>query len=311
MMKILITGGAGYLGSAIVPKLVKKNFHVTVLDNLLFKQFTLHEMFKYDNFDFILEDVKNFEKVNKLAKDFDLIIPLAGLVGAPVCDLHPLDAVKINQNSVEELCNYLPKTTKIIIPVTNSGYGISQPDEICTEETKLNPISIYGKTKVAAEKITLQRGNSISFRLATVFGVTSRMRTDLLVNNFVLEAVRKNYLKIFEGHFMRNYIHVQDVARVMLFAIENFQKLKNNCYNFGLEEANLSKLQLAHFIKKYVPKLVIEESKEGKDPDQRNYTVSNKKILSTGFKFKYSLDIGVKELIKAYKMLPEDNFSNL
>ena len=310
-MKILITGGAGYLGSAIVPKLIKKSYQVTVLDNLLFKQFTLHDMFKYDNFDFILEDVKNYKKVNELSKNFDLIIPLAGLVGAPVCDQHPIDAVKINQTAVEELCSYLPKSTRIIIPVTNSGYGISQPDEICTEETKLNPISIYGKTKVAAEKVTLERGNSISFRLATVFGVTSRMRTDLLVNNFVLQAVRKNYLKIFEGHFMRNYIHVQDVARVMLFAIENFERLKNNCYNFGLEDANLSKLQLANFIKKYVPELIIEESKEGKDPDQRNYTVSNKKILSSGFEFKHSLDLGVKELIKAYKMLPDKNFTNL
>lgn len=310
-MKILITGGAGYLGSAIVPRLIKKNYKVTVLDNLYFKQFTLHDMFKYDNFEFILEDVRNFEKVNEIAKEFDLVLPLAGLVGAPLCDLHPIDAVKINQTAVEELCRSLPKDIKIIVPVTNSGYGISKPDEICTEETKLNPISIYGKTKVAAEKITLERGNSISFRLATVFGVTGRMRTDLLVNNFVLEAVTKKYLKIFEGHFMRNYIHVQDVSRVILFAIENFEKLKNNSYNFGLEDANLSKIQLANFIKKYVPDLIIEESNDGKDPDQRNYTVSNKKIIATGFEFKYSLDIGVRELIKAYKMLPDKNFSNL
>ncbi len=310
-MKILITGGAGYLGSAIVPKLINKNYNVTVLDNLYFKQFTLHDMFKYENFEFILEDVRNYEKVNNIARQFDVIIPLAGLVGAPICDLHPIDAVKINQTAVEELCNTISKDTKIIIPVTNSGYGISKPDEICTEDTKLNPISIYGKTKVAAEKVTMERGNAISFRLATVFGVTSRMRTDLLVNNFVLEAVRKKYLKIFEGHFMRNYIHVQDVARVMLFAIENFEKLKNNAYNFGLEDANLSKIQLANFIKKYIPELVIEESKDGRDPDQRNYTVSNKKIIETGFKFEHSLDGGVRELIKAYKMLPEKNFSNL
>ena len=196
-MKILITGGAGYLGSAIVPKLVENKYQVTVLDNLVFKQFTLHEMFKHENFDFILEDVKNFQKINNLARDFDVIIPLAGLVGAPLCDLHPIDAVKINQTAIEELCQSLPKDIKMIIPVTNSGYGISKPDEICTEETKLNPISIYGKTKVAAEKVTLERGNSISFRLATVFGVTSRMRTDLLVNNFVLEAVKKKIFKNF------------------------------------------------------------------------------------------------------------------
>ncbi len=310
-MKILITGGAGYLGSAIVPRLINKNYNVTVIDNLYFKQFTLHDMFKYENFEFIFEDVRNFKIVNDIAKQFDVVIPLAGLVGAPLCDLHPIDAVKINQTAVEELCNTLSKETKMIIPVTNSGYGISKPDEICTEDTKLNPISIYGKTKVAAEKVTMERGNAVSFRLATVFGVTSRMRTDLLVNNFVLEAVKNKYLKIFEGHFMRNYIHVQDVARVMLYAIENFDKLKNNSYNFGLEDANLSKIQLANFIKKYVPDLVIEESKHGRDPDQRNYTVSNKKIIATGFKFKYSLDLGVRELIKAYKMLPEKNFSNL
>ena len=191
-MKILITGGAGYLGSAIVPRLINKKYNVTVLDNLYFKQFTLHDMFKCENFEFIFEDVRNFKIVNDIAKKFDVVIPLAGLVGAPLCDLHPIDAVKINQTAVEELCNTLPKETKLIIPVTNSGYGISKPDEICTEDTKLNPISIYGKTKVAAEKVTMDRGNAISFRLATVFGVTSRMRTDLLVNNFVLEAVKKN-----------------------------------------------------------------------------------------------------------------------
>ena len=191
-MKILITGGAGYLGSAIVPRLINKKYNVTVLDNLYFKQFTLHDMFKCENFEFIFEDVRNFKIVNDIAKKFDVVIPLAGLVGAPLCDLHPIYAVKINQTAVEELCNTLPKETKLIIPVTNSGYGISKPDEICTEDTKLNPISIYGKTKVAAEKVTMDRGNAISFRLATVFGVTSRMRTDLLVNNFVLEAVKKN-----------------------------------------------------------------------------------------------------------------------
>ena len=310
-MKILVTGGAGYIGSVLVPKLLKENYEVTVLDNLFFDQFTLFEAFKNKKFNFIKGDVRDRKFLYDLAEKFDLIIPLAALVGAPLCDKHPQMAKDTNQFAIENLCSDLSKSKKIILPVTNSGYGTKNSEIKCTEETPLNPISIYGKTKVAAEYAVLNRGNAISLRLATVFGVSSRMRTDLLVNHFVYEATKKKYLKIFEGHFKRNFVHIEDVSNVIIFVIKNFDKFKNNCYNFGLEDANLSKLELAKYIQKFIKDLIIEESNSGKDPDQRNYIVSNQKILNTGFKFEFSLEKGVVELIKAYEMLPQDNFCNV
>ena len=310
-MNILVTGGAGYIGSLLVPELINLNYNVTVLDNFMFKQNSLINIDKKKNFELIIGDVRDNFLIKDIVKKFDVIIPLAALVGAPLCDLKPTDAVLINEKSIEFMSKELSNLQRVIMPVSNSGYGIGNPNEICTEETPLNPISLYGRSKVAAEKIIMQRENSISFRLATVFGMSPRMRLDLLVNYFVYEALRAKKLTIFESHFKRNYVHIRDVVNVFLFAIQNFERLKSNTFNFGLENANLSKLELAMKIKNYIKDFIFLESKDGKDPDKRNYIVSNKKILSSGYNFKFDLDLGIQELIKDLPNLSEGIHSNV
>jgi len=308
-MNILVTGGAGYIGSVLIPELLKKNYNVTVIDNYFFSQSTLKNI-KLNNFSLIKGDVRDLILINQIIKKFDIIIPLAALVGAPLCDLKKKEASEVNFESIVSMKKLLSKDQQIILPVTNSGYGIGKEGELCTESSPLNPISLYGKTKVAAEKEIMDRENSISFRLATVFGMSDRMRIDLLVNHFIYKALKDKKIKIFEGHFKRNYVHIGDVARVFLFAIENFQSLKNNTYNFGLENANLSKIELANKIKTFLNDFEILESNEGKDPDKRNYVVSNKKILSSGFKFKNSLDNGIPEVISGLKHLPNNKINS-
>jgi len=310
-MNILVTGGAGYIGSLLVPELINLNYNVTVLDNFMFKQNSLINIDKKKNFKLIVGDVRDNFLIKDIVKKFDVIIPLAALVGAPLCDLKPTDAVLINEKSIEFMSKELSNLQRVIMPVSNSGYGIGNPNEVCTEETPLNPISLYGRSKVAAEKIIMQRENSISFRLATVFGMSPRMRLDLLVNYFVHEALRAKKLTIFESHFKRNYVHIKDVVNVFLFAIQNFERLKSNTFNFGLENANLSKLELAMKIKNYIKDFIFLESKDGKDPDKRNYIVSNKKILSSGYNFKFDLDLGIQELIKGLPNLSEGIHSNV
>lgn len=311
-MKILVTGGAGYIGSVLVPKLLESDHKVTVIDNFFFNQKSLDNLNNHKNFSLIKGDTSDKNLVKKiLDNNFDLIIPLAALVGAPLCDKMPELAKEINERSVEYIINNVDVKTKIILPTTNSGYGIGKENIACNEESDLNPISIYGITKVNAEKFVLDRGNSISLRLATVFGMSPRMRLDLLVNHFVFKAVNKQRLDIFEGHFKRNFVHIQDVARVFLFFIKNFEKYKNNAYNFGLEEANLSKIELAQEIKKEIKDFNFIINEIAKDPDKRNYIVSNKKILNTGFKFEYSLNKGIKELIVGINDLPKGIYSNL
>jgi nucleoside-diphosphate-sugar epimerase len=310
-MNILVTGGAGYIGSLLVPELINLNYNVTVVDNFMFKQNSLINIDKKKNFELIIGDVRDNSLIKDIVKKFDVIIPLAALVGAPLCDLKPTDAVLINEKSIEFMSKELSNLQRVIMPVSNSGYGIGNPNEVCTEETPLNPISLYGRSKVAAEKIIMQRENSISFRLATVFGMSPRMRLDLLVNYFVYEALRAKKLTIFEGHFKRNYVHIRDVVNVFLFAIQNFERLKSNTFNFGLENANLSKLELAMKIKNYIKDFIFLESKDGKDPDKRNYIVSNKKILSSGYNFKFDLDLGIQELIKGLPNLSEGIHSNV
>lgn len=296
-MKVLVTGGAGYIGSVLTNFLAKLDYNVTVLDNFFFKQEYIKSRLLRENINIVHGDVRDDKLLYDLIKKNDVIIPLAALVGAPLCDKYPIDAVKINQESVYTLKNMLSKEQVVIFPVSNSGYGIGKKNEVCTEASELNPISLYGRTKVAAEQIIMDRENSIALRLATVFGISPRMRIDLLVNNFVYESVTKKKLKIFEGNFKRNYVHVQDVANVFLFMVKNISKQKNNVFNFGLEDANLSKLELAHKIKKYIPDLVIEESEFEKDPDKRDYIISNQKILKSGFVFDKNLDDGIQELI--------------
>ena len=309
-MKILVTGGFGYIGQVFINLLNPKD-EITLIDNLTFNQNSLNILNKFPNIKFIEGDVRDKDLIKETSKNIDFIFPLAGLVGAPLCKKKPKEAKEVNQDSIKLLCETISTNTKIIIPTTNSGYGVGSKENFCTEDSPIKPISVYGVTKMAAEKYVLDRGNAISLRLATVFGMSPRMRLDLLVNNFCHIALSKGKIDIFEGHFRRNFVHVLDVARAFIFCMENFEKLKNNVFNFGLDDANLTKLDLAKKIKKYVPNFEITENEFEKDPDQRDYIVSNKKILSTGFKFKVGLDEGIKELIIKIPKLPKKSFSNV
>jgi len=310
-MNILITGGAGYLGSIVTPHLLNKGHEVTVLDNFLFRQNSLADCCHYESFNVVRGDCRDASILKNLLKDADIIIPLAAMVGAPLCDQDKLAAESVNHSAVKLICDLVSPDQRIIIPITNSGYGVGEEGKFCTEETPLRPISLYGKTKVDAEKEVLSRDNSISFRLATVFGMAPRMRLDLLVNDFVYRAVNDRSLLIFEGHFKRNYIHVRDIARVFEHAIDNFELMKGKPYNAGLEEANLSKLELCAKIKEHLPKFVYIEAKVGEDPDKRDYIVSNQRLLSSGFQTEWNLDRGIRELIKGYTIIRNTIYSNV
>lgn len=309
---ILITGGAGYIGSVLVRILLLNNFRVTVLDNFIYNQENVFlDLYNNNDFTLIRDDVRNLKILKKTLNNPDIIIPLAAIVGAPACKKNRKLASEINTLQIHHICKMKNKKQIVILPVTNSGYGIGQKNIFCTEESPLNPISHYGRTKVDAEKIILKSNNFVLLRLATVFGVSNRMRTDLLVNNFVYEAFKNNKLLIYEGNFKRNFIHVRDVCYAILFCINNFKLVKNNIYNVGLEEANLSKLELAYHIKKFIPSIIIKENNLKKDPDKRNYIVSNKKILSTGWKPVFNLEDGIKELLKCYSTININNSQNI
>jgi nucleoside-diphosphate-sugar epimerase len=299
--KILITGGAGYVGSMLATKLIEKGYKVTVIDNLRFSKNSLDHLFIYRNFKFIYGDVRNKNLIKKNIKKHNIIIPLAALVGAPLCEKYKKEAKEINFESIKYMLKIINKKQKIIFPTTNSGYGIGQKEKYCDENSPLNPISFYGKTKAEAEKIVLEFENSICFRLATIFGYSYRMRTDLLVNNFVYKALKFKKLKLYEPHFRRNYIHIIDVVRAFIFAIKNFNKLKSNTYNLGLSSANLTKLMLAKKIKKQFKEVKISIIRNRKDPDQRDYFVSNKKIEKKGFKPIISLEEGIAELLNVLR----------
>lgn len=310
-LKVLVTGGAGYIGSILVPELLKENFSVTVLDNFMYHQNSLLDCCSNAGFSVVRGDARDEATLRRLLRDVDLIIPLAALVGAPLCDADVIGATSTNRDAVASLGKLSSKAQKIIMPTTNSGYGLGQEGTYCTEETPLNPISLYGVVKMEAEKIVLERGNGISFRLATVFGVSPRMRIDLLVNDFTYRAVNDRFVVVFEGHFKRNYIHVRDVAAAFLHAIRNFDVMKDQAYNVGLSEANLSKVELCSKIKEHVPNFVYLEAPVGEDPDKRDYIVSNEKIERTGFIPRYSLDDGISELIKGYTMITNRKYGNV
>ena len=310
-MKIVITGGAGYLGSVLTPALLQLGHEVTVVDTFMFRQTSLAECCVYDGFTVVRGDGRQEKLMRKLVADADLVIPLAALVGAPLCARDETGAVSTNLGAIEMLCAILRPEQKIIYPTTNSGYGIGEKGKFCTEETPLNPLSLYGRSKVDAEMAILRRGNCVTFRLATVFGMSPRMRLDLLVNDFVYRAVHDRAVLIFEGHFQRNYIHIRDVTNVFIHAIDNFKAMQGKPYNVGLEDANLSKLELCAIIKKQVPSFVYVEAPIGEDPDKRDYIVSNKRILSTGFIPQWSLDRGIKELIKGYTILRNSVYANV
>jgi nucleoside-diphosphate-sugar epimerase len=310
-MKILVTGGAGYIGSILVPKLLENGYEITVLDNFMFHQNSLADACSFKRFEVVRGDARDEDLMRKLLKSTDVVIPLAALVGAPLCKLDPIGTRSLNQDSIEMLCKLISSQQRILMPVTNSGYGIGEKGKECNEDSPLRPISLYGKTKVKAEETVLNHGESITFRLATVFGMSPRMRIDLLVNDFVYRAVTDRTLVIFEGHFKRNYIHIQDVARAFLHGLENFEAMKGKPYNVGLENANISKIELALEIQKHVKDFVYLEAPIGEDPDKRDYIVSNARIASTGFEPKWSLDDGIIELIKGYTILRNSIYGNL
>jgi len=310
-MKILITGGAGYIGSVLTPALLAEGHEVTVLDNFYFNQNSLLDCCQYEKFHVIRGDCREEAVMKPLVAKADLIIPLAALVGVPICNTDQIATKTTNQDAVELLCRLAGKNQWMIMPVTNSGYGVGQKGKLCTEDTPLQPISTYGVTKVKAEEAVLKRENSISFRLATVFGMSPRMRIDLLVNDFVYRAVYDRAVVVFEGHFKRNYIHVRDVMRAFLHAMANFDQMKGRPYNVGLDDANLSKLELCAVIQKHLPKFVYLEAPVGEDPDKRDYIVSNARMAATGFKPEWGLDRGIQELIKGYTILRNSIYSNV
>jgi len=311
-MKVLITGGAGYLGSTLAEYLLDNNYEVTVFDNLLYKQLSMLHLFKRLGFKFIKGDVRNTDQLQQLVKSHDVIIPLAAIVGMPACKENPQMAVDVNHFHIRKIVDVLRDDQKLIIPNTNSQYG-SSPD-IITEDSPFKPLSLYAETKCDAESYVLKKGNGVVLRLATVFGVSPRMRQDLLVNDFVYKSVTDGYLVLFEAHFKRNYIHVQDIARTFEFMIVNYDQCRGQVYNVGLSSANLSKLELAETIKKHVPNLVIKQDDFKEDFDKRNYIVSNEKIENLGWKPLYDLDYGIKQLIEAYQLVINYNnrsFTNL
>lgn len=307
---ILVTGGAGYLGSILVPELLANGYSVTVLDNFMYKPDSLAAVCSNPNFQVVNGDARDETLVRRLVKSCDVVIPLAALVGAPACDKNPVGATSLNHDAQLMLLNVMSKEQRLLVPTTNSGYGIGEKGKLCTENSPLRPVSLYGRHKVEIEARTLERGNAISFRLATVFGISPRMRMDLLVNDFVYRAVYDRAVVLFESHFTRNFLHVRDVARVFVHGLRNFESMKNEPFNVGLSDANLSKWQLCEKIREFLPEFVFQEVPIGRDPDQRDYIVSNEKIESTGFKPGYSLDMGIEELIKGYVMIRNTMYRN-
>lgn len=310
-MKILITGGAGYIGSILTPTLLQMGHEVTVLDNFLYRQNSLADCCHYDTFQVVRGDCREESVLKPLLARADAIIPLAALVGAPQCSQDQVAAQSTNLGAVELLCRLASPAQRILLPVTISGYGIGDKGRHCTEDSPLRPISLYGVTKVKAEEAVLQRGNALSFRLATVFGMAPRMRVDLLINDFVYRAVHDRAVMVFEGHFKRDFIHIRDVARAFAHGLENFEQMKGRAYNVGLDEANLSKLELCQAIKRHLPKFVFVEAPVGEDPDQRDYIISNARMAATGFKPEWGVDRGIQELIKGYTILRNSIYSNV
>ena len=301
MSKVLITGGAGYIGSMLCTRLLNLGHEVTVVDLLKYDKGSLNHLYFNKNFKLIVDDVRKKNLIKKLVKQNDFIIPLAALVGAPLCEKFKKDAISTNLGTIKTLCDVVTKKNKVIYLTTNSGYGIGEKDKYCDENSPLNPISLYGRTKCDGEDLVRAKiKNHVCFRLATVFGHSYRMRSDLLVNNFVNTTIKKKKLTLFEPHFRRNFIHVRDVVNAIEFTMKNFNKLKNDVYNLGLSSANISKIMLAKKIQKQYKKLKIKIVTNRKDPDKRDYFVSNRKIEKKGFKASISLDNGISELIQIF-----------
>ncbi len=311
MSHVLITGGAGYIGSVLTPALLEAGHTVTVLDSFLYKQSSLIDCCRYDTFRIVNGDCRNAETLRRVLYGQDVIIPLAAIVGFPACDKDETAAVTVNQKAVELLLSLRAPEQRVIFPCTNSGYGLGQGQEFCTEDSPIDPISLYGRTKMAAEKAVLEAGNSVTFRFATLFGASPRMRTDLLVNDFVYRAVFDRALLVFEGSFKRNFLHVRDAAAAFMFAMEHFDEMNGRTFNCGLSDANLSKLELCAEIKKQIPAFQYIEAPVGADPDKRDYIVSNARIEALGFRPRYSLADGIAELIKVYAIIKNSFYGNV
>ncbi len=309
--KVFITGGAGYIGSVLCPKLLENGYEVTVLDNLLFDQSSLNSCAAYKKFQFINGDALDKDKVKKEVAKADIIISLVALVGAPLCKKSSKLARMINCEAVKMISDLASPSQIFIYPNTNSGYGIGKKDAMCDENSLLRPVSQYGSDKVEAEKYLLDKGNCVTFRLATVFGVSPRMRLDLLVNDFTYRAYRDKFIVLFEDHFRRNYIHVRDVVKGFIHGIENYEKMKGEAYNMGLSSGNLTKRQLAETIKKYVPDFYIHSASIGEDPDKRDYLVSNAKLEASGWSADVSIDDGIQELLRAFSMMKVNRYANV
>jgi nucleoside-diphosphate-sugar epimerase len=310
-LSILVTGGAGYLGSILVPELLRLGHRVTVLDNFMFKQNSLAHVCANPDFQVVRGDCRDEALVRRLLAKTDVVIPLAALVGAPMCAMDPVGATSTNRDAQMMLLRNLSAHQRVLVPITNSGYGIGEHNTLCTEDSPLRPISLYGQHKVEVEQAALDRGDTISLRLATVFGMAPRMRIDLLVNDFTYRAVNDRAIVLFEGHFKRNYIHIRDVTRAFVHALDNFDTMKGRPYNVGLSDANLSKIELAQRIQAHLPNFVYVEAPIGEDPDKRDYIVSNARIEGTGFKPAHSLDMGIQELIKGYTMIKNSVYGNV
>lgn len=310
-MRILITGGAGYIGTILVPMLLERGHHVTVLDTFKSGGPDLSSACQYDTFEPIKGDARDTRILDDLIPKHDVLIPLAALVGAPLCKEDAIGATTLNRDAVIALVQRAGGEQRIVYPTTNSGYGVGEAGKFCTEESPLRPISLYGTTKVEAERAVLDSGRGVSLRLATVFGMAPRMRLDLLVNDFTHRAVTDRALLVFEGHFKRNYIHIRDVAKGFIHAIDNYDRMVGEAYNLGLSSANLSKLELCARIKAHVPNFVYVEAPIGEDPDKRDYIVSNAKLEATGWFPDFDLDRGIKELIKGFRMIRNSRFANV
>jgi nucleoside-diphosphate-sugar epimerase len=310
-MNILVTGGAGYIGSILVPQLLNAGHKVVVVDNFMYEQQSLLDVCGNSSLEIRRGDVRSQALMQEVLRGVDVVIPLAAYVGAPLCSRDPFGARSVNHDAIEMMLGLIAKDQLVIMPTTNSAYGSGDANNFCTEESPLNPISQYALDKVEVEKKLMQHPSTISLRLATVFGASPRMRIDLLVNDFVHRAVNDHFMVLFEAHFKRNFIHIRDISRVFLHAIDSSSRMVGNIYNVGLSSANLSKLELCQSIAEHIPDFVFLEAEVGVDPDQRNYIVSNAKLESTGFSTMFDLNYGIKELIQAFTILRNRKYGNI